>query len=121
MKNLINFTSVFFLMMLNHSLWAQCGTESVDVTNYCNNQYAEFEITNPQAGVQYQWYQKSLTDTVIYNTGANFASPVRFLALRHRLHINIQVLQMQPLAQPYQRVMGELQARMVLTFRLPHR
>lgn len=36
--------------------WSQCGAANVAITDYCNNQYAEFNITDTDPNTRYQWF-----------------------------------------------------------------
>ncbi|WMJ74222.1 gliding motility-associated C-terminal domain-containing protein [Cytophagaceae bacterium ABcell3] len=83
--------SVFALLLLfSYSALAQCGDENIEVTNWCENQFAEWEITNPDPNARYRWYQLIDTDgdgipddTINRHYGANangtrFISPTRY-------------------------------------------
>jgi|GEM_PF-1634286 len=89
MKKSLLFFSLIYIIIGFHDLYAQCGTEAFTVTNWCENQFAEWEITNPDPNARYHWYQLekdedgNIINTPDYGYGANengtrFVSPTRY-------------------------------------------
>jgi hypothetical protein len=66
--------------------FAQCGAgvENIKITNYCNNQYACWAITNPSTASSYRWNASSSYDVTNpaatgtdYGYSTSFCSPTR--------------------------------------------
>ena len=70
---LIRFVSI---LGLKQDALGQCGTASVAVTDYCPDQYAEFNVTNPSVSSNYHWFDiiNGGNDTLDYNYTENFVS-----------------------------------------------
>ncbi len=82
---------VLFLVLVvgGYSVNAQCGNEVVVAKDWCDNQYAEWEITNPETNTKYHWYEQVYAGGVIVDTidrgygfndpdGITFTSPFRY-------------------------------------------
>ena len=82
---------IFFIGIAgNNTIYAQCGTETFSVKNWCENGYAEWTITNPDPAAKYHWYEPiynaagtAIVDTLDRNYGENtagtdFVSPYRY-------------------------------------------
>ena len=90
MKRLLFYLASSFLVFISVKVQAQCGTETFTVGDWCENQYATWTITNPEAGAKYHWYEPVLNaaGTAIIDTldrfygenanGTSFASPYRY-------------------------------------------
>ncbi|MGN6648219.1 MAG: beta strand repeat-containing protein, partial [Cytophaga sp.] len=78
------------LLACSYLGYAQCGTETFSVTDWCENSYAEWKITNPDPTAKYHWYEPvynaagtTIVDTLDRNYGENaagtdFVSPYRY-------------------------------------------
>ena len=92
-KRLINvyLSAIFFLAItITNAVYAQCGTETFTVVDWCENGYAEWTITNPDPAAKYHWYEPiydatgtTIVDTLDRNygenaTGTHFISPYRY-------------------------------------------
>lgn len=90
-KSVLNKCAFFIVFsLLSIQGYAQCGTETFTVVDWCENAYAEWTITNPVAGAKYHWYEPvyaadgvTITDTIDRGYGANasgshFVSPYRY-------------------------------------------
>ena len=71
MKRLLFYLASTFLVFISVKVQAQCGTETFTVGDWCENQYATWTITNPEAGAKYHWYEPHsnvvggpITDTI---------------------------------------------------------
>lgn len=63
---------VFILIAFYSKANAQCGLADVTITDYCNNQFAEFTINDPDVNNRYQWFTDATGTTSIgYGPGAN--------------------------------------------------
>lgn len=89
MKKRLLFFSIVYSLVGFHDLYGQCGTETFTVTDWCENQFAEWEIANPDPDARYRWYQLekdedgNIIHTSEYQYGANengtrFVSPTRY-------------------------------------------
>ena len=58
-------------MFIGNQVFGQCTADAVNITNYCPNQFAEFEIVTPQTGAAYRWFD----GTIDYGISNNFNSP----------------------------------------------
>ena len=64
--------------------YGQCGSETFNVTDWCENQYAQWEITNADPNSTYEWFEE--TSPGVYNSlgfgtdgrGTEFVSPFRY-------------------------------------------
>ncbi|WP_238379304.1 gliding motility-associated C-terminal domain-containing protein [Cytophaga hutchinsonii] len=80
---------IVFILLSFYS-FAQCGTETFTVKDWCENSYAEWTITNPDPTAKYHWYEPVynaagtvIVDTLDRNYGENtagtyFVSPYRY-------------------------------------------
>jgi len=90
MKKVYYVLLIIVVLLMNLKGFSQCGTETFSVTDWCENQYATWTITNPEAGARYHWYEPvynaagtTIIDTIdrFYGnnaTGTNFVSPYRY-------------------------------------------
>lgn len=89
MKKRLLFFSIVYSLVGFHDLYGQCGTETFTVTDWCENQFAEWEIANPAPNARYHWYEFILDDDgEIIDTvdrfygqnqrGTHFVSPYRY-------------------------------------------
>ena len=60
-----------FILFIANQVFGQCTADAVNITNYCPNQFAEFEIVTPQTGAAYRWFD----GTIDYGISNNFNSP----------------------------------------------
>ncbi len=82
---------VLFLVLVLGGYFAnaQCGNEVVLAKDWCDNQYAEWKITNPEPNTKYHWYEQVYSGGIIVDTidrgygfndpdGITFTSPFRY-------------------------------------------
>jgi gliding motility-associated-like protein len=90
-KSIMN-KCIFYVLfaLLSIQGYAQCGTETFTVVDWCENGYAEWTVNNPVPGARYHWYEPvyaadgiTITDTIDRGFGTNpagshFVSPYRY-------------------------------------------
>ena len=64
-------TAIFFIAITLNKGFAQCGTEPITVSPWCENTFAEWTFTSPTANAQYNWY--NYVTTPVYNTSGTLS------------------------------------------------